>query len=289
MTVRAVHHLNCATMCPVAGFLTGQRGLGRGHMVAHCLLVETERDGLVLVDTGFGMRDVVGVTGLSAAFRHVCGPKLDLAETAHAQIAARGLDPEDVRHVVVTHLDLDHAGGLADFPRAKVHLHAREHAAAMARTSLKERERYMKAHWAHGPSWEVYTEDGDTWRGLPAITKLRGLDADIALVPMHGHTRGHSAIAVNAGERWLVHAGDAYFHRTAMEGGRVPLGFFLFERATQMDPAARRASVGALRQLRESYDDVTIFSAHDPAEYAALATAEPRAPAAEPRVSSSSR
>lgn len=288
MTVRAVHHLNCATMCPIAGFLTGHRGLGRGHMVAHCLLIETERDGLVLVDTGFGMRDVVGVTGLSPAFRQICGPRLDLGETAHAQIGALGLDPADVRHIVVTHLDLDHAGGLADFPRAKIHLHAREHAAAMARTHLKERERYMTAHWAHNPAWEVYTEDGDTWRGLPAITKLRGLDADIALVPMHGHTRGHSAVAVNAKDRWLVHAGDAYFHRNAMAGERIPLGFYLFERATQMIPAARRASVGALRQLRASYDDVTIFSAHDPEEYAALAAAH-REPVVTARVSSSSR
>ena len=63
MSIRAVHHLNCATMCPVAGFLLGSLGrgrLGRGHMVAHCLLVETERDGLVLIDTGFGTRDVEG-------------------------------------------------------------------------------------------------------------------------------------------------------------------------------------------------------------------------------------
>lgn len=272
MSIRAVHHLNCATLCPVAGFLTGASGLGRGRMVAHCLLVETERDGLVLVDTGFGLRDVQGLTGLSRSFRALCAPALLASETAHEQVRARGFDPADVRHIVVTHLDLDHAGGLGDFPHAKVHVHAREHAAATARTHFKERERYLTAQWSHGPAWEVYSEDGDTWRGLPAIARLRGLDADIGLLPMHGHTRGHSAVLVGTKAHWLVHAGDAYFHRSSMEGGTLPLGFFLFERATQMDAAARRASVGALRQLRASYDDVTIFSAHDPAEYDALAT-----------------
>jgi glyoxylase-like metal-dependent hydrolase (beta-lactamase superfamily II) len=269
MTVRRVHHLNCATMCPVAGFLLGTNHM-RGHWIAHVLLVETERDGLVLVDTGFGTRDVEGKTGLRAPFRWAIGPAMDPAETALAQVAALGFRTEDVRHVVVTHLDIDHAGGLGDFPAARVHLHAREHAAAMARTHLKERERYLRAHWAHGPKWEVYTEDGDTWRGLPAIQRLRGLDADIGLLPMHGHTRGHSAIIVKRGERWLVHAGDAYFHHSSLAGTGTPLGFAAFERITQMDPAARRASLGALRQLRHSYSDLDIFSAHDPIELEAL-------------------
>lgn len=270
MTIRAVHHLNCATMCPVAGFALGHGGLGRGLMVAHCLLIETTRDGLVLVDTGFGTRDVERKTGVSRAFHWLTGPRLDHAETALAQVEARGFRADDVRHIVVTHLDLDHAGGLGDFPAAKVHLHAREHAAALARRHAKERERYLAAHWAHGPAWEVYTEDGDTWRGLPAVTRLRGLDADIGLVPMHGHTRGHSAVIVRSADAWLVHAGDAYFHRHAVTGGAVPFGFHVFERAMQMDAAARRASVAALRQLRESYPDVAMFCAHDPHEYAAM-------------------
>jgi glyoxylase-like metal-dependent hydrolase (beta-lactamase superfamily II) len=100
------------------------------------------------------------------------------------------------------------------------------------------------------------------------VTKLRGLDSDIALLPMHGHTRGHSAVVVNTGERWLVHAGDAYFHHHAVDGGgAVPVGFRRFEAFAQMDPAARRASVAALRQLHATYQDVDMFCAHDPVEY----------------------
>jgi glyoxylase-like metal-dependent hydrolase (beta-lactamase superfamily II) len=270
VTIRAVHHLNCATMCPVAGFLLGGKGLGRGHMVAHCLLLETERDGLVLVDTGFGTRDVEGKTAIPGAFRHLVGAAFDRAETAVAQVEALGFSADDVRHVVVTHLDPDHAGGLCDFPRARVHLHAREHAAAMARKSLRERERYIRDHWAHGPAWELYSEDGDTWRGLPAVTKLRGVEADIGLLPMHGHTRGHSAVIVKDRDRWLVHAGDAYFHHGSIDGGRVPLGFLAFERGIQMDSSQRRASLAALRQLRASYPDIAMFCAHDLSEFSSL-------------------
>ncbi|HEY3808007.1 MAG TPA: MBL fold metallo-hydrolase [Kofleriaceae bacterium] len=271
MTIRAVHHLNCATMCPLAG-----RYIGIARMVAHCLLLETERDGLVLVDSGFGTRDVDGRSGLPAMFRRLVGPALDPMETAVAHVERLGFKASDVRHVVVTHLDLDHAGGISDFPGATVHLHAREHAAAMARATRRERERYHAAHWSHGPTWSVYTENGEMWRGLPAVTRLRGLDADIGLVPMHGHTRGHSAVIANAGTRWLVHAGDAYFHRHAVTDppGSVPLALRAFETAVETDRAARRASVSALRQLRASYDDVALFCAHDTEEFAAL-TARP--------------
>lgn len=258
-------------MCPIAGFSVGDNAVVRGHMVSHCIVVETERDGLVLVDTGFGTRDVEGRTGLSRSFRTFVGPKLEHAETALSQIAALGLRAADVRHIVVTHLDLDHAGGLCDFPGAKVHCHSREHAAAMTRRHYKERGRYLSAHWTHNPQWQLYTEAGDTWRGLPSITRLRGLDTDIGIVPMHGHTRGHSAVILRDRDRWLVHAGDAYFHRNSVvAGGRVPLGLRAFERAAEMSSAQRRASLAALRRLRESYDDVAMFCAHDPSEYEAM-------------------
>jgi len=263
-------------MCPVGRFLIGQPGGGlrRGRLVGHCVLIETERDGLVLIDTGLGTRDVTGQTPLRRSFRAIVGPRLDPAEPAIVQVRARGLDPGDVRHVVVTHLDVDHAGGLADFPAARVHVHAREHAAAIARARPGERRRYLPEHWSHGPRWEVYVEDGDTWRGLPAVTRLRGLDADIGLLPMHGHSRGHSAVIARTGDRWLVHAGDAYYHRGAVEGsGAIPLGLAAFERLTQVDAAARRASAAALRQLRTHYADLDLFCAHDPAEFDALAAA----------------
>jgi glyoxylase-like metal-dependent hydrolase (beta-lactamase superfamily II) len=260
MTVNAVHHLNCATMCPIAGWFLGAKGW-RGLMVCHCLLV----------DSGFGTRDLEDKTGIPGLFKKLCGPAMDPAETALAQVVKLGFKPEDVRHVIVTHLDLDHAGGISDFPHAKLHLHQREHLAATTRPTRKEQSRYLKAHWSHGPKWELYAEEGDTWRGLPAVTRLRGLDADIGIVPMHGHTRGHSAIIVKSGARWKVHAGDAYFHHHTVDGGgKVPSGLATFEKLAQIDGAQRRASAAALRQLKATYTDLDLFCAHDPAEYTAL-------------------
>jgi glyoxylase-like metal-dependent hydrolase (beta-lactamase superfamily II) len=263
-------------MRPPGAGLIGQSGFGRGTMVCHCVVVETARDGLVLIDSGFSAEDARDPSRVPAHFRAVLRPRLAVDESARHQIEALGYNPEDVRHVVLTHLDLDHAGGLVDFPDATVHVHTREHAAATTRGTLREKNRYLPVQWAHGPSWQLHDERGDTWRGLPAIARLPGLDADVGLVALPGHTRGHAGVVVRAGDRWLVHAGDAYFHPRALEpGGRPPFGFRVFERMMLTDRDAWLASVEALRRLRAE-PDVDTVCAHEPSE---LAAAQARAAA----------
>jgi len=52
----------------------------------------------------------------------------DPEETAIRQVVGLGYSPEDVRHMVLTRLHLDHNGGLPDLPWAKVHAFATEYA-----------------------------------------------------------------------------------------------------------------------------------------------------------------
>ncbi len=268
-----IHHLNCGTMCPHGARLIGSPGgwLDPGHLVCHCLLVET-RAGLVLVDTGIGSHDVDNPAQLGRGFVAVTRPRLDHQETAIAQVRALGYSPDDVRHIVVTHLDLDHAGGLPDFPNAKIHVHAGEHAAAM-HPALRERARYRPAHFAHQPDWVLHREDGERWFGFDAIRALPGCDDEVLLVPLHGHTRGHCGIAVRAGEGWLLHCGDAYFHHREMQQPHdCPPGLVLFQNLVQVNRAARLANQQRLRELAQGQAGVVrLFSAHDPVELERLA------------------
>jgi glyoxylase-like metal-dependent hydrolase (beta-lactamase superfamily II) len=268
MSVTKVHHLNAATMCPRApAFLLGQKD-AKARMICHCLLLETARDGLILVDTGFGTADLADVKRVPRSFRWMAHPQLRREETLLAQLEARGFSFADVRHIVLTHLDLDHAGGLSDFPAATVHLHQRELDAAQAQAGRRDRLRYRTAQWAHGPKWRTYTESGDTWRGVSAVRALDGISAELALLPMHGHTLGHSAVLVGApAGRHLVHAGDAYFHRsTVSERPAVPLGLRVFESRMRVDREAWQSSQAALRRLQREHADVTMFCSHDVVE-----------------------
>lgn len=75
--------------CPLGGrLMDGHTGslLQRGLLTCHCLLVETH-EGLVLVDTGFGLRDVANPRSrISRFFLTLVSPDLQEEMTAIRQM-----------------------------------------------------------------------------------------------------------------------------------------------------------------------------------------------------------
>jgi glyoxylase-like metal-dependent hydrolase (beta-lactamase superfamily II) len=200
----------------------------------------------------------------------MCRPQLREEHTAAWQVERLGFARHDVRHLVCTHLDVDHAGGLPDFPHADVHVHRREHDAVIARATLNERQRYRRVHFAHGPRWALHDEGaGDRWLGFE---RVRAIGDDVALIPLPGHTRGHCAVAVRAphgyGVEWLLHCGDAYFfHAEVLDPPSCPAGLVVFQRTMAVDDHVRAANADRLRALnREHGGKVRLFSAHSPRE-----------------------
>lgn len=262
-----VHHLSAGTMCPRGRRLINGDGgyLEHARLCCHVLLLETAA-GLVLIDTGFGVPDLSRPSRLPKAYQLQLAVHFDPVDAARSQIQSLGLDPEDVRHIVVTHLDPDHAGGLVDFPHATVHLHLREHDAAMARRSFIERQRYLHMHWSHPVSWMTHETVGEAWHGFSSARAIPELGDDLLLIPLHGHTHGHSGIAVHTSNGWLLHCGDAYFHHAELEApGAGPGGLMLFERMIAMDDKVRRTNQARLRTLHQG-GDVRLLCSHDPVE-----------------------
>lgn len=267
-----VHHLNTGTMCPIGEkFVNGHGGLfKRARLVCHVLLVETN-DGLVLVDTGLGMRDIANPMQLGRKWVRQTSPRLDPAETAIEQVRRLGFAPDDVRHIVLTHLDRDHAGGLPDFPKAKIHVHLREHDAAVTHTIKSRKGRYVVDQWRHGPDWNPCGGGGEDWYGFKGVRALGDRETDILLIPLHGHTPGHCGVAVRGEGKWLLHAGDSYFFYGQIETPAVPAPFVLgiFQRKGDTDRAARVANQERIRRLKvEHGSEIEIFNSHDPVEYA---------------------
>ncbi len=180
---------------------------------------------------------------------------------------ALGHDPADVRHVLVTHLDLDHAGGLGDFPNATVHVHVTELAAARSITR-ETRLRYRPAQWAHGPRWAEHDAvAGEAWFGFPRVRLLEDVGVEVAMIPLHGHSAGHAGFAIADGDRWLLHAGDAYLHHGEVAAPPVmSVGLRAYHRLNSVDEAQRPANVERLAELARGHADVTVRCAHDPAE-----------------------
>jgi glyoxylase-like metal-dependent hydrolase (beta-lactamase superfamily II) len=260
-----IHHLNCGTLCPF------------GHrLVCHCLLVETARE-LVLVDTGLGLGDVADPRRISRFFRHLLRPHLSAAETAARQVEALGFERRDVRHIILTHLDFDHAGGIEDFPGATVHLLAAELAAARQPDSFIARGRYRPTQWDADVAWRVYEARGEPWHGFDCVRELDGLPPGFALIPLVGHTRGHCGVAVATVEGWLLDAGDAYFHHAEMATPpHCTPDLIAYQALMEVSPSARLANQNRLRALvSKQGGEVKVFSAHDARELEELVEGGP--------------
>lgn len=247
-----IHHLNC-------GLLHAPLG---PPAACHCLLLE-HAGRLALIDTGIGLLDVarplerVGPEAIAAA-----GFQFHERLTAVRQVERLGFRPADVADVVLTHGDPDHAGGLADFPDARVHVSAEEHARLGAGHT-----RYSAAQFAHGPRWVTHGPSAARWQGVEArpLPPLAGREA--FLVPLFGHTVGHCGVAVRAGGRWLLHVGDAYYLRVELAGDDHPVSALAALRAD--DDAARRESLAVLRRLARDGGEVELFGYHDFTEFPA--------------------
>jgi glyoxylase-like metal-dependent hydrolase (beta-lactamase superfamily II) len=275
-----IHHLNCGTLCPHgARLINGEGGLfAPARVVCHCLLIESG-DGLVLLDTGFGTEDTRNPRQLGPAFS-LMRPLAEIGETALRQVEGLGFAAGDVRQIVTTHLDPDHSGGLPDFPEAEVHLFKRELEVAL-NPGLRDRPRYIGAHWKHNPRWVEHEVEGDEWFGFEGVRILPGLDAEVLLIPLIGHSRGHSGVAIKTGEGWILHCGDAYFHHGEVATPpSCPPGLRLFQRLNAAETKRRIANQERLRELVARHgDEVQLLCSHDPFELDRAQTASAAAAA----------
>ena len=276
-----IHHLSCGTDCPVGGaFFDGRSKGPLGHLVCHCLLLETASSGLVLIDTGYGLRDVAKpFPRISRPFAAMLNIRLRQEETALRQVERLGYAARDVRHIVITHLDFDHAGGLEDFPWATVHLTATE-----LRTFHEQRrgwvmkERYRPMQVDEVRNWRTYDPDGEGWFGFHAVRQMEGLPPEILLIPLRGHTFGHAGVAIDTGGGWMLHAGDAYFYHEEVRrtDRRCTPGLRFYQNLMEVD---REARLDNQRRLRELSCDASaggrMICAHDIVEFEACTAGRP--------------
>jgi glyoxylase-like metal-dependent hydrolase (beta-lactamase superfamily II) len=131
------------------------------------------------------------------------------------------------------------------------------------------RRRYRPQQWASVRNWQLYGNDGDDWYGFGAVRNLRGLPPEILLVPLMGHTLGHCGVAVDTGQGWLLHAGDAYFYRDEIGQAKrhCTPGLRFYQTMMEAHRGARKHNQERLRELslREA-GTVKVFCSHDAVE-----------------------
>lgn len=219
-------------------------------------LVEHPAAGPLLVDTG--LHSSVAVAPASSLGRlgtlTFRDPEMRPEQAAAAQLRERGVDPGAVRVVVLTHLHIDHASAIADFPGATFVLGAREWEAA---TSGGELRGYRRRQFDH--AFDYRTVDFDdpavgSWETFGRALDLLG-DGSVRLVSTPGHTHGHLSVVLRLRDRDFVVCGDCAYTRRTVEEDVMP--------AKSADDHLFRRSLGELKLFLRQHPDAVWVPGHD--------------------------
>jgi glyoxylase-like metal-dependent hydrolase (beta-lactamase superfamily II) len=165
--------------------------------------------GWAMIDSGYGLKDFDHPNLIFQMFTSFTRTPHQPTVCAIHQIKNFGLQPQQIKHIILTHMHIDHAGGITDFPWATVHVYEKEYHAAIKKTGHL-RLGYNHRQWMHHLHWQKYRETDSTWFGFPAI-KLPGFSPEIFLIPMPGHTPGHCMVAFFSGGKWILQTGSAAY------------------------------------------------------------------------------
>lgn len=197
-------------------------------------LIETATE-RILVDTGLHPRAIADPVG------HYDDEALRVFAMEQEASVAERVDLSTLTRVVLTHLHVDHAGGLALLPPSvPVVVQRREWEAAHDRAAVA-RNFFQPADYATIAD-RVVLVDGDH--------DLLG-DGSVELLLTPGHTPGHQS--VRAGD--VVIGGDVVHFASTLDDGRFPV--------FADDHGAQAASAARLRALRDG--GATVLPGHDAA------------------------
>jgi N-acyl homoserine lactone hydrolase len=211
-------------------------------------------EGLIVVDTGETARAIQPgyFPAWNPYYRFGVREQVRPEEEIGPQLRARGLSPDDVRWVVLTHLHTDHAGGLAHFSRAEVLLSRTAYDAAAG--FVGQLRGALPQHW---PSWFAprLVQFDDEAFGPFAHSRRLTRAGDVSLVPTPGHSPGHLSVVVHEPDQLVFLAGDTSYTEDLMLGGVVD--------GVSADPLAAQQTLRLIWQLTQTTPTVYLPS-HDP-------------------------
>ena len=161
------------------------RGRGERYIMSSPIsayLLDTE-SGWILLDSGFDPANIAETESRERNFyrRGIYPPVVEPGHELDRQLREIGIAPEDVGHVILTHLHFDHTGYVKYFPHAKVSIQRREYEFGI---SGKTTNANILSDF-DVPTIRWHLVDGD-WEVVPGLTML----------DTRGHTDGHMSAVV---------------------------------------------------------------------------------------------
>lgn len=217
------------------------------------------REGVVVVDTGQGAHLLGTGSSLHPYVRWEVRFRIDPEEEIGPQLRSLGISPHDVKQVVLTHLHMDHDGGLVHFPDSKILVASGELREASGWAGLIRG--YLPNRW---PSWfdpRPLELTAEPFGPFARSRRLTG-DGDIVAVATPGHTVDHTSVLVQDGDTTIFLAGDTSYNERLMLAGKVD--------GVSPDEQISGATLEAIRTFARANSTVYLPT-HDPQSAARLA------------------
>ena len=252
---------------------------GRGHGLPRRLAIFTDgnwtewlptyawaietADGVIVVDTGQGAHLLESGKSLHPYVRWEVAFRIEPEQEIGPQLRALGIGARDVKRVVLTHLHMDHDGGLAHFPNSEILVAPGE--LRLASGTLGRIRGYLPQRW---PSWfdpkplDLAAEPFGPFASSRRLTQA----GDVIAVSTPGHTADHISVVVQDGDSSIFLAGDTSYNEELMRAGKLD--------GVSENEGVSSATLDAIRRFAAS-GRVVYLPTHDPQAADRLAARRP--------------
>ena len=218
-------------------------------------LVQHPGVGPILIDTGLHPSCATSASpNMGRAGKVLYRIRMEHDQALRFQLPARGVQPTDVKVVIITHLHIDHASAVSEFPQAVFVVDRREWDAAVAGGTLKG---YHHRQFDYAFDWRAVDYGSEPVESFSAFAQSLDLfgDGSVRLVSSPGHTLGHQSVVLRTGAGEVLIVGDAAFTMRALRGDATPLLIHdrhLYER-----------SLKEIRRYTEQTPGAVVIPGHD--------------------------
>lgn len=247
------------------------RGGARRPVACHSIvaLLRHPEHGWLLWDAGYAPRMLAATERWPfSLYRRATPLHLRPELAAVAQLARFGLQPDDIRQVIVSHFHADHIAGLHDFPRARFVATRAAYAAIAGRSGWRAlRRAFIPALLPADFQARATLLPRFADPALPGLGPTHDLfgDGALRLVELPGHARGQIGLLAETSSGRVLFAADGCWHSRAIRELRPPhpLTYLFVDQ-----PRAVRATIERLHAFALACPDVRIVPSHCPEAFA---------------------
>lgn len=243
---------------------------GRGHSKepfhATCALLKHPRHGLFLFDTGYSpafyrasKRFPYSIYGFLSPLVH------STSLTIRAQLKERGIEPDEIRGIIVSHFHADHVAGLCDFDKSEFIASQTAWEDVADRSGFSALKRgFLPALLPNDFADRIRPIEHFHDPGIGPFHHAHDLfgDGSVRLIPIPGHARGQIGALVQSGpnQRTFL-AADGTWTLASLRANRLPhwLTYSFIDSVTDL-----RRTLAQLHAFSKQYPAIDIVPTHCP-------------------------